>query len=353
MSIGADLFVSITKLGMTYIAYASNAMIDATQNWERAFVVLYIVIVGYQIMQGKFGEKSKEWLASIVFLMVFQVTVAETNGYNAWVVKPVIGTVYDTANWIATMTKMGDTMNVKGVEGVFSALDSALEHIFYAIDHMEPSGTWGLNIWLYFKVGLVSLSLAVLFAGVYFTFFGLMLIGFLMQVVLFVLGPFFLFFVCWKETRFIAWAWVKALANYSMLPIIGSLAISITIFIVDSVANEIANIDVAKGVFTSDMGGAMLVAAISLYLLLKAPDLAAALTGGNAGNTAILAGAMGVAGASMMTGAKGAWGSQAAQATRGYLGEKAKGGLGAMYSYALDSAQRIGRRYSSRKGVSR
>lgn len=353
MSIGADLFSKTFDISVTYIGYASNAMIKASVSWERAFVTLYVVIVGYQTMQGKFGEKSKEWLASILYLMVFQLTVAETAGYNAWIVKPVIGTVYDVVSWFATMANIGGAQNTAGVVGVFHALDTALEHVFYAIDHMEPSGSFALNVWLYVKVGSVSITLGILYAMVYFTFFGLMLIGFLMQVMLFVLGPFFLFFSCWKETRFLAFAWIKTLANYSLLPIIGSMAISITIFMINSISSEITHIDVADGVFTKEIGAAMLVAAASLYLLLKSPDIAAALTGGNAGNTSILAGALGMAGASAMNSGKAVWGSGLAQAGRQYLGDKAKGGLGAAWSYGLDTLQRASKAYSSRKGVTR
>ena len=207
------------------------------------------------------------------------------------------------------------------------------------------------------EVGLVTITLTALFAAVYFTYLGLMLISMLTLVILFTVGPLFLFFLCFKETRFIGWAWVKGVANYSMLGIIGSIAIALTIAMIQDSAASIRGMDPAIGLMNADVGAALLTAALSLYLLLKSPDIAALLTGGVAGNTALLSGALGAAGAKATTmmkgGAGGVWNSKPAQALRNKASEKAWGGAGAAWSYGLDTAQRVGRAFSARKGVQR
>lgn len=352
-SVGGAIFIEALRKGVGFVDLITSLLFEELANWERAFVTLYIVLAGIQLLRGTFGEKSKEVVASIIFLAIYQAIAVETDGYKEWVTDPILTTVYNTAAWLTTLGVGGN----QGIEDVFIRLDAVLQSVFVAIDNMQDSTGILDSIMQKLEVGLVTITLLALFAAVYFTYLGLMLISILTLVVLFTLGPIFMFFLCFKETRFIGWAWVKGLANYSMLGIVGSIAIAITIAMIQDSAASIRGMDPAVGLINADIGAALLTAAMSLYLLLKSPDVAALLTGGAAGNTALLSGALGAAGAKMTTmvkgGAGGAWNSKAGKASRAWAGNKVLGAAGAAMSYGLDSAQRAGRAFSARKGVQR
>lgn len=350
-SAGFALFTAVTDIATRYAASMSKGFMEEFGGIERSLVTLYVVLVGYQVMKGAFAEKTKEWLASVIYLVIFQVTAMESAAYFEWVVVPIQETALDIAAWVANKAQTGH--GGSGIAGLFYALDTVMSKVLMAIENLEPQGNPLTNAWIYMTVGVASFILFLIYSMVYVAFFGLLLIGILSMDLLFIVGPVFLFFLCWKETRFIGWAWVRAVVNYALLVVFAGIAIGLTIYMLGVVADRIAGLDASDGVFNRYFAAALLTGAMSLYLLLKTPDYAAALSGGSAGSTTMLTAGLAMAGGALASGAKGAWGSEAAGKAREWVGGKLAGGAAAGWSYALDGAQRVARGYSRRKGVER
>lgn len=351
-STGAVLFLSIMGAAAQFVYKLFTSLGTTFVAFERSFVVLYVVIVGYQVMRGAFAEKTKEWLASIVYLMVFQLLVIETTGYVEWVIEPIIGTVFDVVSWTAVQAQAGVNPTGKlGIAALFNAFDSTIGNVLNAIANMKPAG--GMNLWLYIQASVVILVLTAIYAANYAAFFVLALIGVLSMDMLFVFGPVFLFFMVFKETRFIAFSWLRAVANYAMMIVFVGLAASLMIHSLSIMSAQLVTLDAADGVMNATVGGTLLVGVMSLYLLLKAPDLAAAVTGGSAGNTSIVAGGLALAAGSLASGTQKAWGSEGARAARQWAGQAIRSRGASLASYGLDAVHRASRAYSRRKGVER
>lgn len=351
-SAGAVLFLSIMGTAAQFVYKLFTSLGTTFGTFERSFVTLYIVIVGYQVMKGAFAEKTKEWLMSIIYLAVFQVIVVETTGYIEWVIEPILGTVFDVVSWLAVHAQSGGNATGQlGIATLFSAFDQTIGNVLNAITNMKPAGSY--NLWLYIQASVVILALTVIYAANYAAFFVLALIGVLSMDMLFVFGPVFLFFMVFKETRFIAISWLRAIANYAMMVVFVGLAASLMIYSLSTMSAQLVTLDAADGVMNATVGGTLLVGVMSLYLLLKAPDLAAAVTGGSAGNTSIVAGGLALAAGSLASGTQKAWGSEGAKAARQWAGQAIRSRGAALASYGLDAAHRVSRAYSRRKGVER
>lgn len=352
-STGAVLFLSIMGTAAQFVYKLFTSLGASFGAFERSFVTLYVVLVGYQLMKGTFGEKSKEWLSSIIYLMVFQGTVIETTAYIDWVIEPILGTVFDVVSWLAIQAQAGGTTSTGklGIAALFNAFDSTIGNVINAIANMQPPG--GMNLWLYIQASVVILVLTVIYAANYAAFFVLALIGVLSMDMLFVFGPVFLFFMVFKETRSVGISWLRAVANYAMMIIFVGLAASLMIYLLSTLSAQLVALDPADGVMNATVGGTLLLGVMSLYLLLKAPDLAAAVTGGAAGNTSVVAGGLALAAGSLVSGTQKAWGSEGAQAARQWAGRMVRGGGASLASHGLDAVHRASRAYSRSKGVDR
>lgn len=299
----------------------------------QTFVALYVIGVGYAIITGRTGEKTKDWATS-VFLLVIIGGIASNYGlFTEWVIKPVWG-MSSSASAAAAGGETGT------LTGVLDATENTLGKIMTIIDRVEVPGNIITNGWLYLKVGIVMAILAILACAQYLAVVCLMCVAIFSLLMMFMVGGICLWFASFKETRFIFFTWLKQTLNYAIwLFFIGAVSGIGNKFLSNS-AEVLTSWDLERdGVFTGAIGATILLTTLSLYMLLKSADWAAALTGGTASNT----GAVGAMLGGMASLAGGAAGSSA-----GAAGGAAKWAGGKAGNLAMAGAYRA---YSALRGI--
>lgn len=273
-----------------YQASIFSGMTGGFHGFTRTFVTLYIVLIGYRVLMGKTGERAKEWAISAVLLVVLQGVLFESRAYSEWITEPVKSTMFSLA---ALMSGGGDD-----AFAAFGRLDQVMLTITQAVDRLDPGGNFLTNTMAYLKVAVASLLLLAFTGGLYLVYLVLIGLALFAVYILFIIGPPFLFFAVFTETRFIAWAWVKALAQYALWFVLLSLVMGIGIEGIEMAGGLLSNWDVVRdGVFTKQYAMTLLMCALVGYFLLKVSDISSALTGG-IGMQSGLAGGMLAAGTS-------------------------------------------------------
>lgn len=317
-----------------YQASIFGGLTEGFLGFSRAFVTLYVVLVGYRVLMGKTGERAKEWATSVVLLVVLQGVLFESRAYAEWITEPIKSIMFSLA---ALMSGGGDD-----AFAAFGRLDSVMLTITQAVDRLDPGGNLLTNTMAYLKVAAASLLLLIFTGGLYLVYLVLIGLALFAVYILFLIGPPFLFFAVFSETRFIAWAWVKAVAQYALWFVLLSLVMGIGIEGIELAGGMLSNWDVVRdGVFTKQYAMTLLMCALVSYFLLKVADISSALTGGT-GMQSGLAGGMLAGGAhSLSSLASGAGRSSVSAASAaagpassvaGYAAGRAAGGVVRAYS---------------------
>lgn len=296
-------------------------------------VTLYVVVVGYMVLTGRAGEKTKEWALSALLLSVLGGIAADQGSYSEWLAGP----IYDMAFKLSSVgAQMGDG---DGLAATFDLMESNLKRTLDAVDNIEVTGNFITNAWMHLKVAAVTLVLGLLSVGMYLATTALMCIAFFSLFMMLLVGGPCLWLASFKESRHVFWAWLRTTLNYTLwifyLGIVASVGVTFVSLAVDDLTGWNLQRD---GVFTEQIGGAMLLTALSIYMLMKASEWAAAITGGTASQTGVIGAAMGA----------GAFGASS------LLG-KAAGGIAAAGPLAAKNAGRVAglgiRAYSALRGI--
>lgn len=312
-------------------------VVDATYSvvmgsWPGLTIVfLYTVIVGYTVLMGRAGEKSKDWAISAFLLSVLGGIAASPGAYSEWVGGPIYDLAYNLAS-VGTGSGSGS-----GVGGMFDTMESAVGRTLTTIDAINVPGNIITNAWLYIKVAAASFILALLALALYLATLALFCIAFFSLFMMLIAGGPCLWLASFKETRHITKAWLKQTLNYCIWIFYLGVVAGIGVEFVSAAVDDLTRWDLENdGVFTKDLGNSMLFMALTTYMLLKATDWAAALTGGTATNTGVI-GAMGGAAGGAMGGAMNALGGAAGSAVKwgaGAIANKTSMGNAAYRAYS-------------------
>lgn len=310
MSFGLETSGFVISNVSTYTGLVFHALL---LSWPaQTITALYIVIGGYMIIMGNAGQHAKEMGISIVLLIVAQSVVQ--SGFDEWIVRPWLDTIQGFSHLAL------DPTGANGYSDVFLQLDDGLGKLMTTIDRIEPPGNIFTAAWIYIKVGVVSLVLAVAYGLLYVAFLVLYIVAWFSIYMMLMVGGIFLWLGAFKATRPYMVAWFKAILNYALWlfflsAIMGFFMASVTLGI-----NDLAQWDLAtQGPFPASAGRLIFMCLLTGYLLLKAADWSAQLTGGTAMSPGIVTSGAGAVGGAV----KGLAGSQAAQKAGGWAAGKA------------------------------
>lgn len=354
---GHALFLSFFSKLNVYINAIFPAFMESFSGMAYAFVVLYIIIMAYCLVFNKGPVKDTAsaigcFISWILAIAIFVAMKDDFTQYKDWVVKPVIHTTTNLAGFFIN-TINGDSTSGSGIEGLFAGLDQLSYKLFEFIQKYDPPGmSWASNAWGYMQAGLLLIALIASYCGAYVVFLVLLILGYFSLYVLFTVGGICIFLGCFSKTRFIFFAWLRAVVNYALVIVFTSIIMSICYFGLHQELTELIALKGSGSLFTSQYLSALCWSVLTFAVLLKGPDFAAALSGGQAGSTSGIAGGVGMvagAGASVM-------GFNAMAGQKGAL-QAGASGLGAMGKAAADSnmgkivQHALTRPYSASKGI--
>jgi len=298
---GTEILLVVLDSLDKYFMQIFGSFMASFGGFARAFVMLYCLLMGVGYFRAAFGEHTKEIGWSIVLVIVLQFFVMETAVYKEWFVNPIKRTTMQMASFFVNAGMGGGD----GLEGLFTRLDDAFVKMKTTVDAIFPTGNLIMFASDYIKATLTLGAMTLAFGAVYAAYVITLCMGFFSMYVLFVVGGVCIFFGAFKQTRHITWSWCRAVANYALLVIFASMIMGICVDGISHAMDKLAaNSDPSLGYFTREIGYVICWSLLSLGLLLKSADYAAALSGGMAGSTAMITGGLALTGGAMFSASK-------------------------------------------------
>ena len=260
----------------------------------RVCVLLYVVIIGYRVMMGMMGDRTKEAAISIVLVVVLQALTVESGAFQTWVEEPIIHATLGLAQFA------GDSGSGSNP---ITRLDNAVKLIVGTVERIEPGGIIITNTMIYIQVTIASAVLLLVVGGLYVVYVAQVALALVALYLLMIIAAPFIFFAAFRETRFITWTWLKAVLNYAVWCVLLSLIMAMGISGIEMAADGISNWDVVRdGVFTQPYAFSVGFSVLLIYFLMKASDMAAALTGGMGMQSNLPAAGLSAAGSALGSG---------------------------------------------------
>lgn len=259
--------------------------------WIRLLLLLYIVIVGYMLIMGKVKENMvMDFIVSVVLLVLIYTCIMESSFYIHYVKNPVMQLTEDLGGFFIDIAYKKSMATRGGTVGALNRLDGIYEKVFVQMVNLSPKG----NIFKIFEFMNIIYSLQIvllvaIYAAMHIAFMILLIMAYFSIYIMHTLGGIFIFCAAFKKTRFIFFTWLRAILNYSVLIVMLCMVMSVCIYGITASMEKLLVLRNTNALMGPEYILMIVWCLITLALLLKAPDYAAALTGGQAGSTAGIA----------------------------------------------------------------
>ena len=288
-----SIFLSFFNKMNEYITAVFPSLMESFAWFGRGFVTLYIVCFGILLIRGGGGKKGKEILVSVILLPLLWFWIMETRYYYNWFVTGFVEATMHTSSFFISAANSKGALGPSGLEGLFRGLDSLAVQIFDYLFKMKPPGiSWATNAWEYMQFGTLMVALLISYCAAHILFLILFVTGFFSIYALLAVGGIFLFLAIFKETRFLFFAWIRALFNYLLTVVFTGIVMSICYFGVNETLNDLLALRGADGLMSPQYVAVLVWSIITFVVLLKATEYAAALSGGQPSSSNTAAGAV-------------------------------------------------------------
>jgi type IV secretory pathway VirB6-like protein len=248
---------------------------------ERTMVVMISVFALFAFF-GKYQEYGVKILKSLISFVIV-LAFLEWDTFNFWVFDPLLGLL------IGTMKVLFDSPHNTGLVETIFGVDQHFDALFASIEAydklLEEKGAW--YSFQIFKQ-IVTYLIIGLFAALYAIFTILIIVGFFGFMLLLGFAPIFMAIGIFNKGLF--FAWLKATMNYFLIPIFTAAVMSVTIVFIGQAADAINGLSPSDSIFIRDVGFVFLVGIFSVGLHWKAPEFAAAISGGMASGAGSIVG---------------------------------------------------------------
>ncbi|MCH5146353.1 type IV secretion system protein [Desulfovibrio sp. UIB00] len=263
-----------------------------------SLVVLYITVIGILCFRGYFPNVKQEVVTLFLLMFVTQI-VFNPGNYQDWIAGPILETIKSVGDFFVTKSTGGLSGSMLQVLG--DGMDKIMAvcvKINNAAEILSPK--------LLISGVIAEIALTLTYVAVIIVFLLINVTMWFGIYLLNVFGAICLYFAIFPVTRHIFFAWLRAIINYGLVIVFVSLILGVCLKVMTPRLDILAVMDF--GTVNPLLNSAtFIVIAINVLcwcMLLKAPDFAAALTGGSAGNTAGIAGVVSMTGGAAYGGAK-------------------------------------------------
>ena len=254
---------------------------DKLRPYLEKAMVLMITIFALLSFFGKYQEYGIKILQSLISFVIV-LAFLEWDTFNFWIFDPLLGLLIGTMKVLFDSHDTGLVETIFGVDQHFDALFASIERYTTLL---SEKGAW-FEVQMFKK--LVAYLIIGLFGALYAIFTILIIVGFFGFMLLLGFAPIFMAIGIFNKGIF--FAWLKATMNYFLIPIFTAAVMSVTIsFIVDA-SDAIGGLSPSDSIFIRDVGFVFLVGIFSVGLHWKAPEFAAAISGGMASGAGSIVG---------------------------------------------------------------
>lgn len=318
---------------------AGAALTQSFRGTATIILALYVFYVAITMIRGK-ADSLHDSVTTLVLVIVTTSIAFSPSVFNEWILGPLVGTIGSVQDFLVS--------KVAGSAGgnIFNTLSNGMDKVMSVTTIIEAT----VPILRLDKAFVALIAQALLAGGYIAVIVTFMLINIMSWATIYlvaVFGGILLFMASFKATRHLFWAWVKAICTAGMTLIFAALIMSICLQILSTQIDRLAaeNFATVNPLFNKATFMCIATCVLTWCLLLRAPDLAASLTGGSAGNTAGIAGLVGASAGAIYGGAKMAigkhWAGVGGNIMNSYRDGRSGGGASAASAYPASAKKGI------------
>lgn len=275
------------------------------------FTTLWLVWVGYSLMMGKVQDINT-YVKQVLLIALINtfLSAGAVNLFVDWIVTPLVFTGFNLSEWFLAQASDSLPKLTGGDATTFGAL-SYLEYIFARAIGLA-SFLWNTitdgGFTDYFakviKAAFVWITMVATFFFLMISYAFMYIYSVFAMFVLLALSPIYLLFFAFDKTRGLTLAWFKGMVNYVLIPVVASVALALTVFVLEETWKPFEAYSAAISGMTPDvslsdvdaqgefewyqLAAVIVVGVVSWVLALRVGDICAFLTGGISTNLGAL-----------------------------------------------------------------
>jgi type IV secretory pathway VirB6-like protein len=255
--------------------------------FARSAVILYCAYFGINLMQGKFGDRTKEILTSIVLVIILHTLIIESDLYIS-----MLNGFKELTMSVAGFFISKGTESSKNFEDLLSVLDKVVKTSFSLTNSTEDMGL--ADFFRSLPLLLFELVIFLLCLACFIIYLVLCLLAIFGIHLLFIIGSVPIFFAAFKETRHVFFSWLRALICDALIIIIASIFMAVCLSGLETTLRKFL-LDDCDALVNPHALVLIIYCLVTCGILLKAPDYAANLAGSSSGSSSVIAGGVAVA----------------------------------------------------------
>ncbi len=251
-----------------FIFDAWGNFVAVAGDWITAMMILYVVVTGYLMLIGRFGNTFGDWFVRVLKLAAVFVIVTNVDLLTRLLFELFTNVPEAVASQLASVASRDEGGINASIGLVWQQGLTAAQNIF-----QEAS----LTTWSPVIFALLVLVVTIL-AVVYITF--LLMLSKLAIAVLLGVGPFFILLYLFESTKSIFEGWLRQLLSFALIPVFLYGLLALVISIVQVMSNQMLEATQSQTWGITHVGPYALVMLVTLLLTTQVTGWAAGVAGG-------------------------------------------------------------------------
>ncbi|NSZ10057.1 MULTISPECIES: type IV secretion system protein [Agrobacterium] len=271
MAIATEIVSSFVEPLEQFIDQGAGNLASALEGPLTTGAVLYIVIFGIMILLGYVRSPISDFVINVIKISILVALVTQVSNYNQYVTDLFFTQIPDGLSTAIGSVSPG-AVNPEQIKSG-AGFDAIIDRAIIMGEEIASEGSWN-DIYPYIVSAVftvVALLVAMILLAIY-------LFAKVASALVLVLGPLFIAMLLFRSTQTLFSSWLAAVLNFVLLQILTVALLTLLISLINS------NIQSASGqnpgmqmVYAWRMAGLF---ALSLYLGLQLPEIAARMSGG-------------------------------------------------------------------------
>lgn len=271
MTVASSVINSFVDPLQDYINEGSSSVAAAVQGPLTAAAALYIVIFGIMILLGYVRLPVSDFVINVIKISVIVLIVTEVDAYNTYVTDLFFVQLPEGIG-AAIGGMSGGSLDSSTITNG-TAFDEIINRSIQMSEDIAAEGSW--RDWYPYLVAAFYMILAVVVSMVLLAIF---IFGKVALALVLVLGPLFIALLLFRVTQPFFSSWLAATANFVLLQVLAVALIGMMISLIQQFIDSAeAHVWYEDFVLVIRLAGLF---ALTLYLGLQLPSIAARISGG-------------------------------------------------------------------------
>lgn len=273
MTIASSVVSSFVDPLQTYINEGSASVAEAVQGPFTVAAMLYILIFGIMILLGYVRLPVSDFVINVIKISIISLIVTQVSAYNQYVSDFFFVQLPEGLGAVVGGFS-GNNVNTEEI-GSGTAFDEIIDRSIQLAKDISDSGSWR-DIYPY----IVAAFYTALALGVTMVLLAIYLFGKVALALILVLGPLFIALLLFRVTQPFFSSWLASVVNFALLQVMTIALVGLMISLIQSFLEDTQGGGMNPGIMIVQATRLAGLFALTLYLGLQLPSIAARLSGG-------------------------------------------------------------------------